>query len=602
MSGIEELLTEEYIIEEVAGRGAFSHVYYAVHRKKGIPVAVKVMDMDEVPSEEKGLHYDLFLREAQMLQECSHPGIPKFYDFFIKDNLMILVMEFVSGLDLETYLEKQGSPMEEAEVLDIFIQVCQVLSYLHNKDNGKKVIFRDIKPANIMIDEEGKVKLIDLATARIWTKGKKGDTVKLGTPGYAAPEAYGQNQTDEISDIYSIGASMFHLLTNKDPEKYVFKFPSIRELNPKVTSVMEKIVRDCLKQRDKRVKSVGELKFKLVNLKKSLELGKSFSHEDGVFSIFNSLVSIGSARISPVVSKAVLIALVFGLFALVPTFFLSFLKINSDQMDFSPGYHRYESCIRKNYKSRIIREQKCLLVLKESYEIYCNEGKLDKAMFLWREYQNHVSPYPLVMKKKLKEMPFFLTKAVETKMNSFISKVFTGTLSQYERYMNSEYMEKPDKEVEDAVRMVFNAQGKKALMAMAKLYILEPPVINYSRKIYITHCIARQLEKEGEKKAAIEILSYITDHKELKDIALNEAETIHKNLNIKSATSLDMLFIEGEILRLSGKKKEANEYYRKYVSTVRKSKSSKSESYEDVFREVLFYDNCRRDAGDPRQE
>ncbi|MCD4785677.1 MAG: serine/threonine protein kinase [Candidatus Eremiobacteraeota bacterium] len=254
------LINNRYLLKEVIGSGAFSTVYLAEDTTAlNFLCALKEMDISKVPDEERSLKYDLFLRESQMLQDLKHPGIPTFFDFFILGDRMYLVTEYIRGENLETRLEREGKPLDEGEVLDIITDVLDILDYLHGKNSAGRIIYRDLKPSNIIVDMQCDVNIVDLATARVYKDGQEKDTVELGTPGYAAPEAYGKRQTDESADIYSVGAVMWKLLTNEEPQEYMFDFPPVSQFNPEVSPALVKLIERCLKPGDGRINNVKYL-------------------------------------------------------------------------------------------------------------------------------------------------------------------------------------------------------------------------------------------------------------------------------------------------------------------------------------------------------
>lgn len=157
----------------------------------------------------------LFEQEARLLVGLSHPNLPEVSAFFEEGGRHYVVMEFVRGESLAKRLEAAHAPLLQNQVLDWAIQICDVLSYLHTRP--QPVIFRDLKPSNVMITPEGAVKLIDFGIARTFKRGQERDTVTMGSENYAAPEQWGQAQTDPRADLYALGATMYHLLSNVAP-------------------------------------------------------------------------------------------------------------------------------------------------------------------------------------------------------------------------------------------------------------------------------------------------------------------------------------------------------------------------------------------------
>ncbi len=202
--------------------------------RRGILCAVKEMSLSMVPPEERTRAIQNFKIEAKMLWGLSHPNLPAFTNFFAENQRYFLVMEYIEGQTLEDLLERQGAPFPERRVLRWAEQLCDVLQYLHSQN--PPIIFRDMKPGNIMLTRPGHIKLIDFGIARFFRPTYGPDTQLLGTPGYAPPEQYGTAQTDERSDIYSLGMTLFHLLTNTLSEKgFGVKAKDVRMINPQVS-------------------------------------------------------------------------------------------------------------------------------------------------------------------------------------------------------------------------------------------------------------------------------------------------------------------------------------------------------------------------------
>ncbi len=168
---------------------------------------------------------ETFHREAQLLRELNHPSLPRIYAHFSEGGNWYLVMDFIQGETLEDYLARQGGRLPLKEVFALGIQLCKVLEYLHTRQ--PPVIFRDLKPANVMLTPDQRVYLIDFGIARHFTPGKQHDTIAFGSPGYAAPEQYGKAQTSPRSDLFSLGALLHQLLTGTDPSENPFHFAPI---------------------------------------------------------------------------------------------------------------------------------------------------------------------------------------------------------------------------------------------------------------------------------------------------------------------------------------------------------------------------------------
>ncbi len=247
-----------YTVDRLLGRGGMSAVYLARDRNLSDRlVAVKEMVDAFASAQERAEAERDFAREADLLAALHHPAIPAILDRFSEQSRHLLVMEYIAGETLDTKLLVHG-PFEEEQVRAWALALCPVLSYLHAQT--PPVVFRDLKPANIMVQPDGRVRLIDFGIARLFKPQQKADTVALGTSGYASPEHY-TGQTDARSDIYSLGATLHHLLTGRDPSKHPpFAFPPVRSLAPGVSSDLANAVdRAVRSDREKRFATIDDL-------------------------------------------------------------------------------------------------------------------------------------------------------------------------------------------------------------------------------------------------------------------------------------------------------------------------------------------------------
>ncbi len=233
---------------------------------QGVNWAVKEMsDANLATPEERAYAFQCFQQEARLLSRLSHVNLPRVIDFFVENQKHYLVMEFVYGKTLEKQFNERMQPFGEDEVLPWALQLCDVLAYLHSQN--PPVIFRDLKPGNIMLTPAGQIKLIDFGIVRFFKPGKAKDTQALGTPGYTAPEAHG-GQTDARSDIYSLCAMLHQLLTGHDPATTIWNIPPVRQVNSSVSPQMEQILMRGLQlQREKRWGSALELRRALEGLR-----------------------------------------------------------------------------------------------------------------------------------------------------------------------------------------------------------------------------------------------------------------------------------------------------------------------------------------------
>ena len=201
-------------------------------------------------------------REREALIRLVHPGIINSHDFFEEAESWYLVLEYFDGQTLAEVQEsiKPGF-VPEVDVLSWASQLAEILDYLHKLN--PPVIYRDLKPSNVMVNHVGKIKLIDFGIARIHKKGRSGDTEVIGTVGFCPPEQYGENQTDHQSDIYSLGAMMHSLLTNIVPgtkSSNPFEFCPVRMVNPNVSRQTEAIIKKSTRiEREQRYESMEKM-------------------------------------------------------------------------------------------------------------------------------------------------------------------------------------------------------------------------------------------------------------------------------------------------------------------------------------------------------
>lgn len=212
------LLARRYKIEQEIGRGGFSVVYRAVdlnahHRE----VAIKRIQLSALNSRQIIDATETFNRELTMLARFkSMNGVPAFYEHLTDAENWYLIMQYIPGQTLEEYLQKKpGGYIIEEEAVALGMGIAHLMQTLH--DANPPVIFRDLKPSNIMLTSQREFFLIDFGIARNYAPGKKKDTTPLGSPGFAPAEQYGRAQTDQRSDIYSLGATLQTLITGRDP-------------------------------------------------------------------------------------------------------------------------------------------------------------------------------------------------------------------------------------------------------------------------------------------------------------------------------------------------------------------------------------------------
>ena len=245
----QSLLQQHYLIIGQAGKGGMGAVYQAVNTQDSNRrrVAIKEMSQGHLNEAELREATAQFQREVAMLSRLSHPNLPRIYDAFNERGRSYLVMDFIDGKTLYQLLKESGNrPLPVLQVLDYASQLCDVLAYLHQQ--RPPIIFRDLKPTNVMVTPNGHVYLIDFGIARFFKEGQEQDTVFLGSPGYAPPEQHGTAQTNPRSDLYSLGATLHCCLTGRDPyhAEDRFAFPPVRQYNPQVPIEFDQLIQRLL--------------------------------------------------------------------------------------------------------------------------------------------------------------------------------------------------------------------------------------------------------------------------------------------------------------------------------------------------------------------
>jgi eukaryotic-like serine/threonine-protein kinase len=265
------VLGERYKIIKLLGRGDFGLVYQAcdqkgdqlTHRCVGEYVAIKQMPMQMIVDCE---------RQADLRALLVHPAIPRIYSYFVTEEYSYLVMQLIDGWDLEAYLLANEFNLAEAEVVSWAIQICDALDYLHNHPYYP-IIFRDLKPNNLMVDRDGKIFLVDFGLVRAYPPHFFQEAMPqfehlwkglaIGTEGYSPPEQYRGYVTPQ-SDLYALGASLHHLLTGCDPRQeppFTFYERPVRRLNPAVSPALEAVVMRALENTiERRFSSAREMK------------------------------------------------------------------------------------------------------------------------------------------------------------------------------------------------------------------------------------------------------------------------------------------------------------------------------------------------------
>lgn len=240
MAEIGSLIHEKYRIIKKIGQGGMSKVYLAKNSEDYSLWAIK--EVKKVANDKNSqVVVQSLLTEAKLIKKLEHPALPKIDDVIEEGNTIYLIMEYIDGKPLDTVLDEQGAQKQE-DVLRWALQLCGVLNYLHNQT--PPIVYRDMKPSNIMLMTDGNIKLIDFGIAREYKEENVADTVNLGTKGYAAPEQFGGNgQTDARTDIYCLGVTLYHLITGKNPSEPPYEMYPIRYWNEELSVGLEQIIK-----------------------------------------------------------------------------------------------------------------------------------------------------------------------------------------------------------------------------------------------------------------------------------------------------------------------------------------------------------------------
>ncbi|GHO63192.1 hypothetical protein KSC_020840 [Ktedonobacter sp. SOSP1-52] len=257
-------LKQRYRVLQVVGQGGMGAVYLAQDTSLGDRL-VAVKEMSQTNGQQSQEAVESFKHEAHLLAGLQHPNLPSIYDYFEESGRWYLVMSFIQGETLEDYLaHAPGQKLPLDEVLRIGQELCNVLSYLHS--HQPPIIFRDLKPGNIMRGTDGCIYLIDFGIARHFKPGQAKDTANYGSAGYAPPEQYGKAQTTTHSDIYSLGATLYEMTSGYDPSQSPFRFPPLQSLVSTLPETFTDLIMQMLElDESKRPASIQEVQQVLQN-------------------------------------------------------------------------------------------------------------------------------------------------------------------------------------------------------------------------------------------------------------------------------------------------------------------------------------------------
>lgn len=242
---------DTYEIKAIIGKGGMSTVYLAEHKRLHTRWAVKEV------RKQQGARFD-FLAESNILKRLQHPMLPRIVDIFEDRDCIYIVEDFVEGITIEDLLKREKR-VDEQQGMQWLRDLCEVLNYLHSQ-RPHPIIYRDMKPSNIMLQPDGRLKLIDFGIAREYKQESNADTTYIGTKGYAAPEQFGKAQTDARTDIYSLGVTLYHILTGKSPYEPPYQFVPARQLRPELSRGIEYILNKCIQSEPSdRYQSIEDL-------------------------------------------------------------------------------------------------------------------------------------------------------------------------------------------------------------------------------------------------------------------------------------------------------------------------------------------------------
>ncbi|MEO2076667.1 MAG: serine/threonine-protein kinase [Bacillus sp. (in: firmicutes)] len=261
MAAIGSVIDGKYEILKLIGQGGMSKVYLAMDKRLNKQWAVK-----EIEKRGRDKNNEVIIQsaiaEANMIKRLDHPALPRIVDIIDNGQVIFVIMDYIEGEPLSKILDEYGAQPQEL-VIDWAKQLCEVLDYLHTCDPA--IIYRDMKPGNVMLKPDGHLKLIDFGIAREYKEQNLADTVSLGTKGYAAPEQFGgKGQTDARTDVYCLGVTLYHLVTGQNPCEPPYELYPIREWNPQLSGGLEKIIQKCTQLNpEDRYQSCAELLYAL---------------------------------------------------------------------------------------------------------------------------------------------------------------------------------------------------------------------------------------------------------------------------------------------------------------------------------------------------
>lgn len=261
MANVGQVIDDKYEILTLIGQGGMSKVYLARDRRLNKQWAVK-----EIQKKARDKNNEVVVQsaiaEANMIKQLDHPSIVRIVDIIDNPDVIYIIEDYIEGETLNTILEENGAQPQEL-VIEWAMQICEALEYLHTRKPA--IIYRDMKPSNVMLKPDGNIKIIDFGIAREYKEQSLADTVSLGTKGYAAPEQFGgKGQTDARTDVYCLGVTLYHLVTGHSPCDPPYEIYPIRHWNPQLDPGLEAIIEKCTQLNpNDRYQSCAELLYAL---------------------------------------------------------------------------------------------------------------------------------------------------------------------------------------------------------------------------------------------------------------------------------------------------------------------------------------------------
>ncbi len=269
MAEVGDVIDGKYEVISLVGQGGMSRVWLARDRRLNKLWAVKEIGRTARDVNNEVVAQSL-IAEANLMKRLDHPMLPRVVDIVEDGRTIFVVMDYIEGTSLKRALSEAGRPMDERDVIGWGIQLCDVLEYLHSRK--PPVIYRDMKPDNIMLREDGTVRLIDFGIAREYKEGKSSDTKVLGTRGYAAPEQFSHDaQTDARTDVYALGVTLYVLVTGRVASRETYWAP-IRQIDPTLSEGLEHIIAKATQANpDDRYQTASDMQLDLQNYEKLTE-------------------------------------------------------------------------------------------------------------------------------------------------------------------------------------------------------------------------------------------------------------------------------------------------------------------------------------------